>query len=63
MSNSVPPSGSLTANKRTSFLVKRARGLGCSQHKVGPDIAVTGLSITDHTFTLPLDYSGASAYF
>lgn len=63
MSNSVPPSGSLTANKRTSFLVKRARGLGCSQHKVGPAIAVPGLSITDHTFTLPLDYSGASAYF
>ncbi|KAL6766366.1 hypothetical protein ACKKBG_A35750 [Auxenochlorella protothecoides x Auxenochlorella symbiontica] len=42
----------------TGSVVKRARTAGCHQHKVGPTFSVPGLCITEHTFTLPLDYSG-----
>lgn len=51
----------MAGQEALSPVPKRARTNGSREHRIGSTYNVTGLQLTDHTLTVPLDHTGASA--
>ncbi|KAL4859014.1 Proton/sulfate cotransporter 2 [Chlorella vulgaris] len=53
-------SAKMAGQEALSPVPKRARTNGSREHRIGSTYNVTGLQLTDHTLTVPLDHTGKS---